>query len=721
LGDIQCRYSKAILLKCLKHLQNVLIGIIDYPEPKPKDIQPENIRSIKRGSPSWTENILAFDMAEKILIEAGFSINEEENLLVLASDDLDLVRLKQVAELVHEALVDCSSIYYRGVTLDVLESVLSLYEGGRKLLKAPWDEKRVLSPGESLVQSVVIPATKRRVCSYVETLTKDVGPVNVFVSHAWKYPFKLLVGAISSWEKGLNDKRTRFYFIDYLAVNQNVVGDKFLALDELQELEQLVRSASEFVLVLSPYKSPIPLTRAWCCLEIATAINSNVSVSIVMPEEQNKAFIRALVAGECVFKFFDKINSALAEASKSKDLINISKKIVEMGGFSLLDNTIISFMREWYLDVIKKVDRKWAEYSEIGNRCEFLIEMGWFLNEFDKHIEALSCFDKAMHVKANDPQSVFRAFDGIARTLVSLDRNEDALEIYMKAIPLSAMRLGENHVMTLVLKDGLASLYHNLGMLDEALKLLQEVHTTTIKHNNKSVKRLHALQSVAIVLIDMHRYQEALENQREVVELSIELRGRTDPGTLKAANRLAEIYAKLGNVEKAKDLSREWLALSEKTLGPNNLSTLILKSNFGKFLGPEEGLKLHQECLAGMLQIFDPNHKEVLILKGNIAYLLAIMGKYEAALKIEQQVLNTSIQTRGPDHFSTLDTKYNMACTLLDLGRTDEAVRCFREVIRSTIRIFGPNHPIAIRRKFTLLANLILLKLGLRGYHHFDL
>jgi len=155
-----------------------------------------------------------------------------------------------LTEVKNDATLD---IFHRGVTLEVLQSVLKLYMNcSRKITHASWDGNRPLTPGESVVQSIVIPATKNRKCSYAEMLRKDVGEVNVFISHAWKYKFEDLVNAIENYKKEKKDGVKRYYFLDYLAVNQNRDNGQSLAPNDLRDLEPLVKQVKEFVLVVSP-------------------------------------------------------------------------------------------------------------------------------------------------------------------------------------------------------------------------------------------------------------------------------------------------------------------------------------------------------------------------------------------------------------------------------------------------------------------------------------
>ena len=72
------------------------------------------------------------------------------------------------------------------------------------------------------------------------------------ISHAWKYKFEDLVDSIENYEKEQQDGVKRYYFLDYLAVNQNRDGGQSLAPNDLKDLMPLVKQVQEFVLVVSP-------------------------------------------------------------------------------------------------------------------------------------------------------------------------------------------------------------------------------------------------------------------------------------------------------------------------------------------------------------------------------------------------------------------------------------------------------------------------------------
>ena len=109
-----------------------------------------------------------------------------------------------------------------GVSLDFLKRFISQRQVGQRTT-------------EQVNFEMVVPASKNggptgeSGCAYVDMLRgqdgDDLGLSTVFVSHAWKYPFHILVQSIETWEKDPrqeNQRKGSKYWIDIFCKNQHV-------------------------------------------------------------------------------------------------------------------------------------------------------------------------------------------------------------------------------------------------------------------------------------------------------------------------------------------------------------------------------------------------------------------------------------------------------------------------------------------------------------------
>ena len=167
------------------------------------------------------------------------------------------------------------------------------------------------------------------------------------LTYTWRYDFEELVNAIENFDKQKCDGIKRYYFLDYLAVNQNRDCGKSLAPNDLKNLEPLIKHVKEFVLVTSPYHAPIPLTRSWCILEIATAQASGVEFSISMPTSQHEKFVEAVMDSIDILKVYQTLDTERAKASVLEDENMIKEKVLkELGGFERLNVLLASYLRK---------------------------------------------------------------------------------------------------------------------------------------------------------------------------------------------------------------------------------------------------------------------------------------------------------------------------------------------------------------------------------------
>jgi len=221
--------------------------------------------------------------------------------------------------------------FFRGVSLEFLKEILQENEMyGR-------------ANGEGLKTLLTLPKTHEQKCSFAELYTNElgysskIGPVRFFVSHAWAYRFSNLVQAIENFEGENPDRAGAYYFIDYFGINQ------WKPNEELDTLETLIERSEAVVLVLSPLKKPIPMTRCWCLYEIHMAIRHKITIHVTIPDNQRK-MLRVLLltasSSDELSKF--EVDSKNAKATKKSDEDMIKNAIEQQVGFASLDFIIYS-------------------------------------------------------------------------------------------------------------------------------------------------------------------------------------------------------------------------------------------------------------------------------------------------------------------------------------------------------------------------------------------
>ena len=103
-------------------------------------------------------------------------------------------------------------------------------------------------------------------------------------------------------------------------------------------------------MVLSPWDDPLPVKRAWCLFEIASALDeSDVNFLINLPKSEIKDMSTAVVAdSDCLIKALSDIQAEKAEATSKEDKKLIIEVIDESeGGFFHVSEQVKKAMGEW--------------------------------------------------------------------------------------------------------------------------------------------------------------------------------------------------------------------------------------------------------------------------------------------------------------------------------------------------------------------------------------
>ena len=111
---------------------------------------------------------------------------------------------------------------------------------------------------------IVRPATEGRRCPYCELAEAgEMGTAQAFVSHAWRYPFELLVSAL---EEAAMPPET-FFWVDIAVVNQHTNATR--GFDWWSgTFRMAVKHIGLTLLVLAPWRKAVTLERAWCIWEV---------------------------------------------------------------------------------------------------------------------------------------------------------------------------------------------------------------------------------------------------------------------------------------------------------------------------------------------------------------------------------------------------------------------------------------------------------------------
>jgi hypothetical protein len=153
---------------------------------------------------------------------------------------------------------------------------------------------------ESVCARFMLPRCEGGSRSYCEVLGVGAGgaagaaagPATVFVSHAWGYAFLDVCSALLAWADRRAAAGPPFFWFDIFSNRQREgVARPFEWWRAV--FFSSVKSLGHTLLVLS-WADPKPLVRAWCLVEIAASLDDGCQLEVVMPPDDEGAFLGAL-------------------------------------------------------------------------------------------------------------------------------------------------------------------------------------------------------------------------------------------------------------------------------------------------------------------------------------------------------------------------------------------------------------------------------------------
>jgi hypothetical protein len=199
-----------------------------------------------------------------------------------------------------------------GLELSYVEEFIEAH-GGRQAFKG-WTS-------DDVCQNIIKPMTTRLQCSYCDLLRaiqhpayKEGKKADVFVSHAWKCRFLDVVDALLHHHKP--KEGTIMVWFDVFTINQHT----FTQWWGTERTLEGIRDIGHTTMVLTPWKDPVPLKRAWCLYELYCTYKNyknGCTFEVAMGLTESEDFLAAIYggdAGDVMNKMLTTIDVAKSEA-----------------------------------------------------------------------------------------------------------------------------------------------------------------------------------------------------------------------------------------------------------------------------------------------------------------------------------------------------------------------------------------------------------------------
>ena len=199
---------------------------------------------------------------------------------------------------------------------------------------------------------------------------------------------------------------------------------------------------------------------------------------------------------------------------------------------------------------------------------------------------------------------------------------------------------------------------------------------------------------------ELHRRENRPLQALQCFEESMTLRQRTlgedHVDTLSSKSSLALVLRQQGRLEEAQFLEECVLDTQQRLQGDEHPDTLAARANLAETLSLQgagtEALLLQGRVLDAYLRLLGPEHLLTLSAQASRAEMLCRRGEWVAARQLQEHVVRERKQLLGAEHPDTLRSKAALAHTLQQLHEFDAARDLYELLLRAQTRRLGPDH-----------------------------
>lgn len=234
------------------------------------------------------------------------------------------------------------------------------------------------------------------------------------------------------------------------------------------------------------------------------------------------------------------------------------------------------------------------------------------------------------------------------------------------------------------------------GDLDKAYNLvLDSYDVRTLLWGDDAPLTLDSLNSLALILHRLGRYDEAKEMHRRALQGEVKTLGAESQDALNTMVNLAGLYNDECQWTEAEKLLVEALEICKTALGPDHSLTLnattLLATTYRDQSRWAEAVKLEVQMLEVRESQLGSDHPQTLVVKSNLALTYRKQGRLTDAERLQLQVLKA--YEGNPDaELDMLSLKLHLAATYKAQGRLDEAEVLQSQILKASKTKLGPNH-----------------------------
>jgi len=295
-----------------------------------------------------------------------------------------------------------------------------------------------------------------------------------------------------------------------------------------------------------------------------------------------------------------------------------------------------------------------------------------------------AALDTRLRVLGSEAPETLESMGSLGSLLRAEGRAKEADPLIRRSLEIATRTLGPESLPTLQMKSLLAWILADTGELTSAEALARETLETARRvRGPQDPETLAQMGVLSIVLNRQRRFAEAEALNRERLAVLRETVGPDAPATLGALNNVAGDVSNQGRFAEAEPLFRELVERERRVLGPEHAVTLLSLQNlavtlkFAHRFADSEAVT--RQVLETRRRVLGPEHPETVESMSMLATIWKDQGHLKDAERISRETLQLRTRLLGPSHHETASAKYNLAGILALAGKRDAALEMLRD------------------------------------------
>ncbi|EGD83660.1 hypothetical protein PTSG_12145 [Salpingoeca rosetta] len=471
--------------------------------------------------------------------------------------------------------------------------------------------------------------------------------------------------------------------------------------------KESIANIGHVLLVLMPWRDPVPLTRAWCLWEIFCGIsNEGTEVTIQLPNSEEQALENAIRDDyKAVTDTLVRVQAERADAFNPHDKHMIFTAIESWaGGFGAVNQAVKDQLRAWCLQkAVGAVEAMRARGEDSTDAFAGLCgQVGLVLYQFGEHNRAVAYYETALAVylrtEGEKGRNVAALYNNLGIAYKNKGEYDKAIYFYEKDLAITVETVGEKHPSTANTYGNLGLAYYSKGEYDKAIAYHEKALAVFVETlGEKHPSTASTFNNLGLAYGSKGDYDRAIAFYEKDLAITVETLGEKHPSTARTYNNLGEAYRHKGEYDRAIAFYEKDLAVTVETLGEKHPSTANTYNNLGNAYDNkgeyDRAIAFYEKALAIRVEALGEKHPSTASTYGNLGIAYKNKGEFDKAIELYQKDLAIKAETLGEKHPSTAQTYFNIGLLHDKRGDKEQACAYMQQALNVFTATLGPDHP----------------------------